>query len=51
MFVISTGPVYDNCSCDPHAEIPANKVDLPDWCYSPDGTSCLWYTSCLEVID
>lgn len=49
---LAEGPVYQNCICgdsnsttlSPMSTVPT----LPDWCYSPDGTSCNWYRQCLE---
>lgn len=52
---IEEGPVYDDCACVPDAVASTSSprpgtttTTLPDWCYSPDGTTCTWYIICLE---
>ena len=46
-----SGPVSSDCSCSP-SSIPnptlSPTTSLPSFCYSPSGTSCQWYSSCLE---
>lgn len=46
-----SGPVTSDCSCTP-SFVPkpplSPTTSLPSFCYSPSGTSCLWYRSCLE---
>lgn len=46
-----SGPVTNDCSCTP-SSVPnptlSPTTSLPSFCYSPSGTSCLWYRSCLE---
>ena len=46
-----SGPVTSDCSCSPSSlSNPALPpiTSLPSFCYSPSGTSCQWYSSCLE---
>lgn len=44
-----SGAVYDDCICDKrNPTTPAPQAKIPDWCYSPAGTSCNWYRECLE---
>ena len=45
-------PVYEDCTCNPELnETTAEPyVSLPEWCHSPDGTNCNWYSICLEVV-
>ena len=46
-----SGPVTSDCSCSP-SSLPSPLLSpitsLPSFCYSPSGTSCQWYGSCLE---
>ena len=45
------GAVTSDCSCGPSfAPNPtlSPTTSLPSFCYSPSGTSCQWYSSCLE---
>ena len=46
-----SGPVTSDCSCSP-SFVPnptlSPTTSLPSFCYSPSGTSCQWYSSCLE---
>ena len=46
-----SGPVTSDCSCSP-SFLPnptlSPTTSLPSFCYSPSGTSCQWYSSCLE---
>ena len=46
-----SGPVTSDCSCSP-SSLPnptlSPTTSLPSFCYSPSGTSCQWYGSCLE---
>ena len=46
-----SGPVNSDCSCSP-SSLPnptlSPTTSLPSFCYSPSGTSCQWYDSCLE---
>ncbi|XP_028396529.1 uncharacterized protein LOC114520462 [Dendronephthya gigantea] len=44
----SSGDVFLNCKCSPFDPKPTQRVKLPDWCYSPDGTNCNWYSNCLK---
>lgn len=46
-----SGPVTSDCSCSPSFlpnPTPFPTKSLPSFCYSPSGTSCQWYSSCLE---
>ena len=46
-----SGPVKNDCSCSPGSlskPTPSPTTSLPSFCYSPSGTSCQWYSSCLE---
>ena len=47
----ASGPVTSDCSCSP-SSLPnptlSPTTSLPSFCYSPSGTSCQWYDSCLE---
>ena len=46
-----SGPVTSDCSCSP-SSLPnptlSPTISLPSFCYSPSGSSCQWYGSCLE---
>ena len=46
-----SGPVTSDCSCSP-SSLPdptlSATTSLPSFCYSPSGTNCQWYSSCLE---
>ena len=46
-----SGSVTSDCSCSP-SSLPdptlSPTTSLPSFCYSPSGTSCQWYSSCLE---
>jgi len=47
-----SGRVYGDCSCNPSDMTkPAltTKSSIPDWCFSPNGTKCTWYSLCLET--
>ncbi|XP_028396531.1 uncharacterized protein LOC114520464 [Dendronephthya gigantea] len=44
------GNVFSNCKCSPFGPKPTQSVKLPDWCYSPDGTNCNWYSNCLKKV-
>jgi len=44
---LDSGPVYNDCLCDPNRTLPQPPVILPPACYSPDGTNCNWYRNCL----
>ncbi|XP_055356591.1 uncharacterized protein LOC129601741 [Paramacrobiotus metropolitanus] len=43
---IESGRVTDDCACEDNEILPT--VDLPQDCYSPDGSNCAWYRECLE---
>ena len=43
-----SGPVTSDCSCTPSSVPKPPLSSLPSFCYSPSGTSCQWYRSCLE---
>lgn len=46
----SLGPsVEDVCRCSPSDETIRNNGTLPPSCYDPDGSSCDWYSNCLEA--
>ena len=46
-----SGPVTSDCSCSPYF-VPnptlSPTTSLPSFCYSPSGTNCQWYSTCLE---
>jgi hypothetical protein len=44
-FELDQGPVYDTCKCSTNQ---TTDLNLPNHCYSPDGTNCGWYEECLE---
>jgi len=44
---LDSGPVYDDCLCDPDGQLAQPSVILPASCYSPAGTDCHWYRQCL----
>ena len=46
-YEITEGPVYYDCLCDQNVPLPQPSEILPPSCYSPDGTDCSWYSSCL----
>ncbi|WAR31920.1 hypothetical protein MAR_034462, partial [Mya arenaria] len=41
-------PVNEDCSCRPGYALHSTEAPLSAWCYSPDGTECSWYRTCLE---
>ena len=42
------GNILPYCKCSPGDPLPTDKIPLPAWCHSPDGTSCTWYRDCLS---
>ena len=39
------GPVEAYCSCTPSGKLTSS---LPEFCYSPSGSSCHWYRYCID---
>ena len=44
----NNGDILPHCKCSPGDPLPTDKIPLPAWCHSPDGTSCTWYRDCLS---
>ncbi len=44
----ASGAVSPDCKCSPGDPLPTEKVPLPAWCHSPDGSNCSWYRECLN---
>ena len=38
----------DDCACEDGDQRTQPPTDLPEKCYSPDGSDCSWYGECLE---
>ena len=50
----SAGAVSSDCACGPDAPVNTQSStpsppDIPSWCYSPNGTACSFYKTCLQV--
>ncbi len=55
-FHLENGPVFKQCHCTPGdsppevppiPDIQGGDGSLPEWCLSPSGTECTWYSDCL----
>lgn len=46
--LLSSGEVDSKCACTLGESLELSK-EIPDWCYSPDGNDCSFYSACLEV--